>query len=464
MAQTLTFKFSPELFNPEFLPLFEAEESTQLFTGNRGSGKSVFLYQRAIIFALTKKYFRLVYSRKVADTIRGSTFQGLKDVINDWKLDQYFHIKESDMRITCKLNTNMLIPYGLDKPEKLKGIKDATHVLWDEMTEGSQQDYAHLKGILRTKKVKQTQFWGAFNPEYGFWGREYFFKDSDNDIIPLGKVEAKTKSTLIYKATFKNNPFIDSKKYEEELRDLANGDQNYLTVWIEGNWGDSTTGNEYFTTFKKTEHVRKVDFIPHKAIHASFDFNVHPYMTHICGQVLFTESEMQIRIFKEYCLEDPFNSTEAVCKAFIEDYGSVTNDYFYYGDASGTNKIAGKGNQTAFDDVEKVMSNYTNVNSKRVLKRNPPVMKRRDFMNRLLAGKINFNGYKVVLMIDEDCKQLIKDMTKLKVGVDGKLKKRVKHPKNPDITYEELGHTSDALEYFVVKLLEDEFKNSVLND
>lgn len=460
MDQTLTFNFSPELFNPELLPFLEAEESTQLFTGNRGSGKSVFLYQKAVIYALTKRYFRLVYSRKIADTIRGSTFQGLKDVIQEWGLEAYFHIKESDMRISCRLNGNMMIPYGLDKPQKLKGVKDATHVLWDEMTEGTQEDFAHLKGILRTTKVKQTQFWGAFNPEYGFWGRDYFFKDNENDIIPSGHVEAKTRSTLIYKADFRKNPFINAIAYENELRDLANGDENYLTVWIDGNWGDSTTGNEYYGSFKKLKHVANVPFIPSKAIHGSFDFNVLPYMTQICSQVVLTDTEFQIRIFQEYCLKDPFNSTEEVCKALLRDYESRITDYFYYGDASGNNKIAGKGNQTAFDDVQKVMGPYLNVNSKRVIKKNPSVMKRRDFMNRLLAGKIFVNGLQVVLLIDESCKELIKDMVKLKVGTEGKLKKRVKDPKNKDISYEELGHTSDALEYLIVKILEAEFKGA----
>jgi PBSX family phage terminase large subunit len=456
---TLTFDFEPEIFVPCFVPLLEAEEATQLLTGNRGSGKSVFLYQKAIIFALTKKYFRLVYARKIADTIRGSTFQGLKDVINEWGLTAYFIIRESDMKIICKHNGNMLIAYGLDKPEKLKGIKDPTHVLWDEMTEGTFADYAHLQGILRTDKVKQTQFWGSFNPEYDFWGRDYFFADNENDDIPIGIVPSKRQNTLIFKASFKDNPFIDAKAYEKKLRDLADGDENYLTVWIDGNWGQAITGKEFFTNFKKSAHVMSVPFIPGKPTHNTFDFNVVPYMTQLCVQVNLTDTEFQIRIFKEYCLEDPFNSTEAVCKRFLEDYGSKIDELFYYGDASGESKIAGKGNVVAFDDVRSVYRPYLHSASKRVLRKNPRIMKRRDFMNRLLSRKIIVDGLVAVIMIDDSCRKMIDDMQKLKVGVDGKLKKKVKDPKNKEITYELYGHTSDALEYLICKLLEFEFKN-----
>lgn len=456
MPKQVNFTFAEELFNPEFLPFFETEEQIQLFTGNRGSGKTTFLHEKAIIYCLTKKYFRLVYCRKVARNIRDSLFQGFKDVINDWGLNQYFQIKDTEMDIICRLNGNMLLSFGLDVPDKLKGIKDPSHILWDEMTEGSFQDYAALIGLLRTKKVKNTQFWGAFNPEYGFWGRDYFIADSDNDEIPLGIVPAKTSNTLIFKATFKTNPFIDAIEYEAKLMELASGDQNKLTVWIDGNWGESVTGNEYYTGFNKAVHVSPVAFIPGKPLHLTYDFNVLPYMTQLCAQINVTEQEFQIRIFKEYCLSSPLNSTESVGKAFLQDFEDNIVDLFYYGDASGNNRIAGKGNETAFDDVKKVFYKFLSEASKRVLKKNPSVLKRRDFINDILNFKIKYNGLMVTLMIDQNCRETIKDMSKLKLGVDGKLKKRVKD-KDTGLTWEELGHCSDALEYLVIKILWDIF-------
>ena len=453
----IKFHFEPELFNPTFLPYLEAEEAIQLFIGNRGSGKTTFLFERAIIFALTKNYFRLVYCRKVANNLRDSLFQGFKDVIRSWNLEAYFQVKESEMDIICRLNGNALLSFGLDKPDKLKGISNPSHVFCDEMTEIDFQDYAALIGLLRTKKVKHTQFWGTFNPEYGFWGREYFFANAESDEIPMGVVAAKTASTLIYKASFKDNPFINAIEYEAKLLELASGDENKLTVWIEGNWGQSQTGNEYFIHFNKALHVSKIAFLAGKPVHNTYDFNTVPYMTLLSAQVNVTETEFQIRIFKEYCLSSPLNSTEAVSKAFLDDYIDRITDLFYYGDSSGNNNIAGKGNVTAFDDVRKVFYKLISEASNRTLKNNPSVLKRRDFINNLLAKKITYNGRTVILIIDEKCKELIKDMQKLKLGENGKLKKRVTD-KLTGLSWEELGHCADALEYFIIRLLWDEFK------
>lgn len=457
MPRKLTFKFPEELFNLSFLPYLECLARIQLFTGNRGSGKTTFLQQKAIIFALTKKYFRLIYTRKVSENIRDSLFQGFKDIINDWGLQQYFKIKESEMDIICIPTGNMLLSFGLDKPEKLKGIKDPTHILCDEMTEITFQDYSALIALLRTSKTSITQFWGTFNPEYGFWGREYFFLNHEDDEIPVGEVPAQSEDVSIFKATFKNNPFIDWVAYEKILLELARGDENKLTVWVEGNWGQSVTGNEYFTEYKKSVHVSLVPFLQGKAVHNTFDFNTVPYMTMLAMQVNITESNFEIRVFREYCLKSPLNSTRAVCSKFLEEFGSKISDLLYYGDASGENNIAGKGNSTAFDDVRESFLAYISDASNRVLKRNPPILKRRDFMNDLLAGKLTYDGIPIVLIIDESCKELCKDLLKLKMGADGKkLKKKVKD-KVTEITYEELGHTSDALEYMIIQLLWDLF-------
>lgn len=455
--RSITFNFKPELFHPKFLPYFEAKQSIQLYVGTAGSGKSEFNYQRAIIFALTKKYFRFIYSRKNATTIRDSVFQGFKDLIREWNLEQYFQIKESEMDIICKLNGNMLLSFGLDDPTKLKSIKDPTHAMVEEMTEVDFDDFAQLQLRLRTDKSSTLQFWGMFNPIYGFWGRDYFFSDNETDEIPMGEVPAKTNDTLILKTTYKDNPFIDREKYEQKILELAHGDQNKLIVYGEGNWGSVQTGNEYFTKFNKAIHVSKVAFIKGKPIHLTYDINSLPYMTELCSQINITTTEFQIRLFKEYCLKSPFNTKEAVCKAFLDDYEIFITDLLLYGDASGNNRIPGEGDTTSFDAIKKALNKYLTTASIRFLKYNPAVLRRRDFMNDLFAGKIYYQELKVVLLIDENCKETIKDMLQLKLGAEGKLKKRVTDKKT-GLSWEEFGHCADGLEYFCIRLLWDIFK------
>ena len=368
-TKKLTINFSEDMFNSLFLPYVEAEEEIQLFVGTAGSGKSVFNYGRAIMFALTKNYFRLVYCRKVATTIRDSMFQGFKDLIKEWNMEPYFSIKESEMDIICRLNGNMMLSFGLDDPKKLKSIKDPSHIMVDEMDEMTYDDFAQLRLRLRTTKVKQTQFWGMFNPVFGFWGREYFFTDAESDEIPVGRVPSKTDNTLIVKSTYKHNRFINVADYERKIRELARGDENYLTVYGEGNWGLMQTGNEFYNKFQKSIHVTDVPFLPGKPVHATYDFNVLPYMTELCAQINVANDKLEVRIFREYCLKAPINTTEAVCMALLEEYGDKFEDFFYYGDASGQNKIAGKGNVTAFDDVRSTMRRYIVEGSNRVMRK-----------------------------------------------------------------------------------------------
>jgi len=73
-------------------------------------------------------------------------------------------------------------------------------------------------------------------------------------------------------------------------------------------------------------------------------------------------------------------------------------------------------------------------------------MKRRDFVNKILAG-----GFKEIeLIVDPSCKNTIIDFEFIKEAPDGgKLKEKAKD-ENGD-QYEKYGHTSDCSDYMIVK-------------
>ncbi|AVR47245.1 hypothetical protein C7S20_19415 [Christiangramia fulva] len=220
------------------------------------------------------------------------------------------------------------------------------------------------------------------------------------------------------------------------------------------------TGDSFYMHFSKFKHVKPVFFEKDLAIHITFDFNVKPYMTLECAQVVIDDraKTFTIQFFKEYCPSSPNNSTGAVCKMFLDDFILFNPMIFFYGDASGDYRQAGSGDYTQFDTVRDELRMFINRSSDRVPKKNKNVLNRRDFISRILEEKmiIDYMGqeYKVILVIDPSCEELIHDMTWLKEGIDGKLKKKVKDPET-GVIYEELGHTSDALEYLVCELLED---------
>jgi hypothetical protein len=463
--QPLVYDIDESEFVPSFRPYLEAPEAVQLFIGNAGSGKSVFLYKKAVAFCLAKKYFRLLFGRKVKDTIRDSIFLGILDVIREWKIEHEFHIQAGQMDLIHKRTGNMMLSFGMDDPEKLKSIKDPSHILYDEFSDSTQADFAELRRRLRTNKVKKTQFWGAMNPVAGWWGRDYFFADPESDVIPLGRVESSRSDTLIMKATYHDNPFVNPYEIQEKNRELAILDENNWIIYEEGNWGKVMTGGEFYHQFKKRIHSGSVEYIPGLPVHISFDFNVLPYMTLIASQVtreavirkekpavLFT-----VRMIKEYTLKDPLNTTEACIGAFVDDFGQFNPDVFFYGDAMGNKRHEGTGNKTEFKKVKEMLWKYTDPASDRTFRSNPSVLQGRNFMNKILAEVEIVPGVYIQLIIDNAMKETIKDFESVKLGADGMLKQRFKDPKTGQ-TWELFGHTSDAVKYLILKMFEDYFK------
>lgn len=246
----------------------------------------------------------------------------------------------------------------------------------------------------------------------------------------------------------------------------------------------SKTGGEFYPSFDRLIHTGKVKFIPELPLHISFDFNVLPYMTAICIQVLVVKrwkneklgvyletpernskgeipedwietDVLQIRFFKEFCLKTPLNTTSGICQAIIETFSDYNPDVFYYGDASGKSRQPGHGEGTNFKTIASLLWKFINNSSDRVPKANPSIFKRRDFIERMLNKK-----YPIELLIDaEDCPETVKDFEFVKLGSEGKHKELVKDSNG--ISYQKAGHCTDGVEYFIVEFFKELYKQSV---
>jgi hypothetical protein len=225
------------------------------------------------------------------------------------------------------------------------------------------------------------------------------------------------------------------------------------------------TGGEYFPHFDRLKHVRECPYINNLPVHSTFDFNVLPYMTNLLAQTHIVDRYVgsdgikydkwadgrkhirvvQVRLYKQYCLASPLNTVRSICDRFKLDHDDKPNNgVFLYGDASGKSRIAGMGSYTNFGEIKALLHRYLHSGSDRVGKKNVGVLKRRDFVNRILEGKYPT----IELYIDPSCTDLIRDMEYLKLGEDGKLKERVQD-RETKATYEKLGHCADALEYML---------------
>ncbi len=103
------------------------------------------------------------------------------------------------------------------------------------------------------------------------------------------------------------------------------------------------------------------------AVHLSFDQNVVPYITANIYQIEQIDGIYYLRAIDEFCLPNPKNKTEILCREIIDVYGGLmaSGGMYYYGDASGKHRDT-RGMENDYDIVERVLQRFISGNSNRV--------------------------------------------------------------------------------------------------
>lgn len=445
--------------NDALLPFVQDESSLILIRGGRGGGKSNTAAMEYVKACSTQEYFKLFYGRKVLDRVRESQHKELIKAIQQCGLVKEFHYSEQpngSLQILHKESGNVMLPFGGDNPQSMKSISDPTDVWCDEFDQFTESDFLALYPTLRTLRGRR-RFLGTFNSYEvlkSHWIVKMFYPEIYDGSEKYDYSVLENIKISKYLVNFSDNFFIDKEEYFNQLKVAAAGDSELLEGLANGEWGYNRKGNEYYHSFKKSLHTKSINKDLAKPDHLSLDFNVHPYMTLVVCNIEETESEINFNFIKEYCYKEPINSTKRVVEGYLNDYIGNIRDVFYYGDAQGTRKIEGFGSDiTRFDDVRSVLRRYVTDYSDRTTRSNPPVLKRRELINKIFSGNAFFGRKKVSIFFDSSMTETIKDFSMCKVGLDGKDKTKVKDP-NTGVSYEQYGHTSDAVEYLVCKVLE----------
>ena len=313
---------------------------------------------------------------------------------------------------------------------------------------------------------KQGKKITGYNPLYIFtspakvkWISDWFKLDEQADDI-IKSIFTKNNyyrrlkdgQLVVIASTYHNEHNLSSGYIETLMSDLGQN-KTLIDMLIYGSpFGKS--GGEFYSGYNRKLHVKKFEPNPNLPLHISLDFNVVPYITMTLWQVEQKGRMFEVKCFDELCLMSPKNNTETLCLELIAKYGDLLkNGLFYYGDYSGKNGNTMTAEfKNNYEVLEKVLIRYLNNSSNRVIV-NPMVIKRRNFVNKIFSG-----GFPIELSISTICKEMIGDLEFLQEGPDGnKAKKRVTD-KNRGISYEEHGHTSDSMDYFLCSCFESYFK------
>ena len=233
-------------FNNSYLSLLNDTSRYLILHGGAGSGKSMFIAQRYIFKILKNSLCNILTVRAVGNTNRDSTFAVFKQVIIRWELSKFFKIYESDLRIKCLLNGNMILFKGLDDSEKLKSITfengELTDIWMEEASEIHEDDFNQLDVRLRGKGSSK-QIVISFNPvDINHWLKKRF-------------VDNKSENIKVHHSTYKDNEFLDD-EYKNLLESYKTTDRYYYDVYCMGNWG--VLGKTIFNAEKISERLNKL--------------------------------------------------------------------------------------------------------------------------------------------------------------------------------------------------------------
>jgi len=296
----------------------------------------------------------------------------------------------------------------------------------------------HLLPVVRPKILM------CANPANN-WLKWRFVLDKENKPVTLAAHQAFVPATL------DDNPDEAFRQiYGDNLSRLNNYDQRRLRF---GDWtATDRKGYEFYHAFSLSDHVQVIRYDPALPVHLTFDQNVNPYITMLCWQVRREDGKLRLFQFDEFCLEHPRNSTSALCTAFKERYPDC-KELFYYGDASG-HKRDTRGDETDYTIVRRELAKMIHTASDRTERSNPPVGMRRDYINEIFEGK-----HPIEIQVSEKCATTIQDLLEVKQDANGhKLKEKAVNTKTGG-SYERIGHTSDAMDYFIVGIDPRSFDN-----
>lgn len=239
----VNISIDPAIINSCYRPYLNDFHPVQIFYGGSSSGKSFFLAQRCIIDMLQGGHNYLIV-RKVARTLRKSTFNEITKAISAMNVAKLFKVNSSDMVITGP-NGYQILFAGSDDPEKIKSITPAKGVIdtiWcEEATEFDYGDIKQLQKRLRGKSKYVKRLVLSFNPIYQtHWLYQTYFAGHWAD----DSTRYEDESLTILKTTYRDNDFLT----EDDIKGLeSETDPYWKSVYCDGNWG--ILGHAIFTNW-----------------------------------------------------------------------------------------------------------------------------------------------------------------------------------------------------------------------
>jgi hypothetical protein len=352
------------------------------FSGPIGSGKSQALCQEAIRLSYMNAGRLGLLGAPTYPMLRDATQAALIEILESNEIP-YEHNKAENAFVMQDTGSRILFR-PVEEFERLRG----TNLAWfglDELTYTQEESWLRLEGRLRDPKATRLCGFGVWTPK----GYDWVYRKFISDPVPgYGAVQA---------APFENRHLLGKiGDFYERLKDSY--DEKFYQQEVLGAYL-SMEGGRVYSAFDRNTHVRDLTVNPTEPLWWALDFNVDP----MSSLVLQRAAGGEVRVVGEIVIRH--STTKAACEEFLRRYPKHGAGVWIYGDAAGNQQQT-----TGATDYDMIREHFeaqsgTKVDY-RVPRANPSVRERINLTNRQLksaAGKIG-------LLMDPQCKELIKDL------------------------------------------------------
>jgi phage terminase large subunit len=446
----------------------ESDYIVEFLYGGRDSAKSYTTAQLLILECLVMKGFRCALIREQSGDVKDSQWQLIKDIVEEWGMDDLFDFRKAPLEIECKMNNNKFIARGCNEPQNLKSIT-ACNRAWIEEGVNEEESMTIILGTIRSSKSKVKVYY-TFNPEcqgdYHKWWifKEWFFeywsaKNLSFDGLKTMEVKVggkKKEISLKYRvthSTYHDNPYVTDERIA--LHESRKG--HYYTVYTLGLFGYYKTGGEFLPSFNPDKHVQVFEWNRSLPFHISVDSNTAPYVAISGFQV--DEEQKELKQAWEYPCRSPHASGTRAARKLSNYLQSIGYDgvIILYGDATANNKsTVDENNKSFFDKFREELRADGWIIDDRIGKSNPRVGLSGDFFNDVLDEQPSAQGWKWI--VNKTCVESIEDYTMCKKDMNNGIVKKIVREKETGIAYQERGHLLDIAKYFLCEILSRQFE------
>ena len=436
--------------------------------GSRDSGKSRHIAQILVTLCLALPKFKCAMIRKVANTVKDSQYEMIKEVCEEWGIDHLFKFTTSPVATIRCVSGGLFLGRGMDDPKKIKSLTNPSHAWIEEGADITEDDWTIITTSLRSN-VYKTQIWFSFNPDVpgifeDFWLYKRYFAHTNElsfTAVVTEQLRDKTEVTIRYRcthSTFYDNPFCPPER-KAMYEGLARVSEYDYRVYCLGLWGTRKTGDEFFKAFKSNLHVRKgLRYDPLHPVFISLDNNVYPYIAVSVWQLIKEGSIWHARQVMELPAKDPNNTASGAAKTIAYwlrkiEYGQTVR---ICGDRSTKSRNTIDPLKRSFFQIinEALMSAGFRTDDK-FLQYSPSPSAIADFINAIFMGEIPG----IQIEISDLCPESIKDYIITKADREGNILKINKSDYEGGPTYQHNGHFSDTFKDMIVQGFEQEFIN-----